>query len=317
MMSDLTSMIVVRLIGLALLAVGAVSALLGPAETHVFSLFREGGRFHYDGFGFGSLMFANISIQIAGYYVIAVLCIPLAYGHLRLRSWVKPAMTTLLVDWLAVGLPFSLVALGILVTSKKLGLASLPVLILGLLLVYPVLPLMLLWFYRSRAAGRVLDTAHAASDWLSVTPLRVRVATSLLVLMAVVLHFPLLLGGLFPLFGRMASGLRGVLLIDMSIVTVAALVWGVAWRYRWAWWGAILFLGLLTVSSTVTFLANQPHEIVELIPLAPTEVEAVSGIPMQGYQLALLTGMVPAATLIAIAVARREFAYASENSRAA
>ena len=66
--SDQTSIIVVRLVGLALLVVGVVSALVGPAETYVFRLFREGGRFHFEGFGFGSLMFANITIQIAGYY---------------------------------------------------------------------------------------------------------------------------------------------------------------------------------------------------------------------------------------------------------
>jgi hypothetical protein len=226
-------------------------------------------------------------------------------------------MTTLLVDWLAVGLPFSLAALGILVTSKELGPATFPALILGLLLVYPVLPLVLIWFYRSRGVGRALDTAHATSNWISATPLRVRVATSLIVLLAVVLHFPLLLGGLFPLFGVMISGLHGVLLIDMSIVTIAALAWGVARRYRWAWWGAVVLLGLLTGSSTVTFLANPPHEIIELVPLAPREIEAVSAIPMQGYQLACFVGIVPAATLIATVVARREFADDSGDSLAA
>jgi hypothetical protein len=316
-MSTTTSIIIIRLVGLMLLVVGTLSALLGPAETHVFSMFREGGRFHYEGFGFGSLMFANISIQIAGYYVIAALCIPVAYGHLRLRWWVKPAMTTLLVDWLAVGLPFSLVALGILVTSKELGPATLPALILGLLLVYPVIPLVLIWFYGSRGAGRALDTANATSNWMSATPLRVRVATSLIVLLAVVLHFPLLLGGLFPLFGVMFSGLHGVFLIDLSIVAVAALAWGVALRYRWAWWGTVVLLGLLTVSSTVTFLTNQPHEIMKLVPLAPREIEAVSAIPVQGYQLALFAGIVPAATLIATVVARQEFVDDSGDSSAA
>ena len=56
-------------------------------------------------------MFANIVIQIAGYYIIAAMCIPLGYGHLKLRWWARAAMTTLLVDWLIVGLPLSLIAL--------------------------------------------------------------------------------------------------------------------------------------------------------------------------------------------------------------
>jgi hypothetical protein len=305
--SDQWATVMIRVIGAVLLLIGGVCALVGPAETHVFHMFEEGGRFQYEGFRFGSLMFANIAIQIAGYYVIAALCIPLGYGHLRLRWWARPAMTTLLIDWLIVGSPLSLVALAILVTSKNLGPASLPAVVLGFLLLYPVLPIVLLWFYRGQAASRVLRPIGGSAGWLSDTPQSVRVAASLLVLLALVLHFPLLLGGLFPLFGQVAAGLRGVLLIDVSIAATAILIWGIVRRFQWAWWCAVVFLGLLTCSLAVTFLTNEPHEIVALMPLAPQEVEAVSGIPMRGYHLALLAGMIPAATLIAVVVSRRGF----------
>ena len=50
------SIAVIRLVGIVLLLIGVASALIGPAETYVFHLFGEGGRFHYEGFGFGSLM---------------------------------------------------------------------------------------------------------------------------------------------------------------------------------------------------------------------------------------------------------------------
>ena len=57
----------------------------------------------------------------------------------------------------------------------------------------------------------------------------------------------------------------------------------------------------------MTFLTTTPHEIVALMPFAPLEAEAVSGIPMRGYHLALFAGMIPLATLIAVAVSRRDF----------
>jgi len=174
-----------------------VSALLGPAEVHVFYWFEDGGRFHYGGAGFGSLMFANIAIQIAGYYVIAVLCIPLGYGHLKLRWWTPAIMTTLLIAWLIVGLPLSLTALMMLVTSKGVSLVSLPFVALGFILLYPVIPIMLLRFYRSPSAQRAFQTAEIPSNWLSETPQNVKVAVSLMVLLALVLHFPLLLDGFF------------------------------------------------------------------------------------------------------------------------
>jgi glucan phosphoethanolaminetransferase (alkaline phosphatase superfamily) len=123
--------------------------------------------------------------------------------------------------------------------------------------------------------------------------------------MVLVLHFPLLFGGFFPLFGRAVLGLPGVLLIDLTIVTAVILTWGIAQRRRWAWWCAIVFLGLMTVSSTVTFLAIPPQQIVAWMPFAPLEAGALSGVPMQGYHLALLVGAIPAATLVAVAISGR------------
>ncbi len=250
---------------------------------------------------------ANIAIQIAGYYIIAALCIPLGYGHLKLRWWTRAAMTTLLVDWLIVGLPLSLIALVMLVTSKEVSLASLPVVALGFILLYPVLPIVLLRFYRSRTAQRAFQAADVPSNWLSDTPEAVKVAVSLMVLVALTLHFPLLFDGFFPLFGRVVFGLPGVLIIDLSIATVVILAWGIARRYYWAWWCAVVFLGILTTSSAVTFLANPMCDIVAQMPFAPLEAEALSGMPICGYHLALFVGAIPAATLIAVAVSRRGF----------
>ena len=303
--SDRAAVSLMRIIGVALLLIGVASALLGPAETYVFQLFEDGGQFHYEGFGFGSLMFANIVIQIAGYYVIAALCIPLGYAHLRLRWWARPAMTTLLIDWLIVGLPLSLVASMILVTSKRVSPAGLALAVLGFLLLYPILPIVLLSFYRSKAARRVFRDTDAPPSWFSDTPESVRVAASLLALMVLILHFPLLLGGIFPFFGRTVLGLPGVIMIDLALAAAAVLTWGAVRRRYWAWWCATAFLGLMTVSSTVTFLANPPHQIVAAISFAPLEAEALSRVPMQGYHLALLAGAIPAATFVAVAVSRR------------
>jgi len=166
---------------------------------------------------------------------------------------------------------------------------------------------MLLRFYRSPAAQRAFQTAEIPSNWLSATPEAVKVAVSLLVLLAVVLHFPLLFNGLFPLFGRVVLGLPGTVLVDLSIATTVILIWGISQRYYWSWWCAVVFLGLFTTSCAATFLTIPPHDIVAQLPLAPLEVEALSGIPMRGYHVALFVGVIPTATLIAVAVSRPSF----------
>ena len=107
-------------IGLALLLGGLFAALLGPVELYCFYLFAEGGRFHYEGFNFGSLMFGNIAIQIVGYYIIAAIGITLGYGHLRFRPWARTITLTLLWDWLILGLPLTIILFLILLTAKDL-----------------------------------------------------------------------------------------------------------------------------------------------------------------------------------------------------
>ena len=69
-------------------------AFIGPLEMYCFYLFSEGGRFHYEGFGFGSFMFANIAAQIVGYYLIALVAIPLGYGHVKRLRWARTLSLT-------------------------------------------------------------------------------------------------------------------------------------------------------------------------------------------------------------------------------
>ncbi len=308
---------VIRAIGTVLLVLGVTSALVGPAEIHTFYLFEEGGRFHYEGFGFGSLMFANIAIQVAGYYVLAALCIPLGYGNLKLRWWAQPVMTTLLVDWLLVGLPLSLTASLMLVTSKGVSAASLPLLALAFILMYPVLPALLLWFYRRPATQRAFQATDFQSNWLADTPQSVVVVGSLMVLMVLVLHFPLLFDGLVPLFGRIVLGWPGVLIVDCLIAATVILTWGLSQRQYWSWWCAVILLGLVTASTAVTFLTVPPHQIVPQMRFAPLEAEALSGLPLRGYHLAALFSAIPAVTLTAVAVSRREFNGAASHSTGA
>ena len=102
---------VLAVIGALLLLVGVAAAVLGPVEVYCFYLFSEGGRFHYEGFGFGSLMFGVIAWQIIGYYAIALLFIPLGYGHVRPRRWARVLMLSLLYCGLIVGVPLMVVFL--------------------------------------------------------------------------------------------------------------------------------------------------------------------------------------------------------------
>ena len=112
------------LIGILLLAAGIVIGFFGPLEMYCFYLFSEGGRFHYEGFGFGSFLFGNIAAQIIGYYLIGIVGVGLGYGHLAMRRWARKLTLTLLWFWVIFGIPLTLVFLFVLFSSKELSMVA-------------------------------------------------------------------------------------------------------------------------------------------------------------------------------------------------
>jgi len=167
--------LVLALIGAPLLLIGIAATLLGPVEMYCFYLFSDGGRFHYKGFGFGSFMFGNIAAQIVGYYLIAMILIPLGYDHLKLRRWTRPLSLALLWSWLVVGMPLALVFFFILLASKEISVPAAMVTVVLLAASYFVIPGLLIRFYRSRDVRLTFEARDPRSGWIERLPVPVLV----------------------------------------------------------------------------------------------------------------------------------------------
>jgi hypothetical protein len=283
--------LVLAVIGVLLLIVGAVAAFLGPLEMYCFYLFSEGGRFHYDGFGFGSFMFGNMACQIIGYYLIALLCIPLGYGHLKVRRWARTLSLALLRFWLVVGIPLTIVFLFILVTAKDLSLAAVLAVVVFLGVSYLVLPALLIRFYRSRGVRLTFEARDPSSYWIERLPIPILVLCSLFLFCVVALHVPIFFKGLFPLFGVWLSDLEGIFMLDVSILCLVCLIWGTLKLRPWAWWGSLIYFGLLTFSAVLTLSRSSFLDILSRLDFPPTEMEALQGLPFQGAHFALFVGV--------------------------
>lgn len=298
---------ILKIGGAALLLIGLAAAAIGPLEIGTFYSFSEGGRFHYDGFGFGSFMFAYIAVQVAGYYVIAALGISLGIGHLRLRRWALALSEALIGVWLIAGLPLTLLAVFMLITSKPLSTPALLISGLAFLVVYPVGPLALGWFYRRPAIRRTFEADDAPESWFECLPLPVRVLGLLLVLTMVLLHFPLLTNGTYPWFGVLLSGKAGINALDATILLLGVIVWGVARRDRWAWWAVLILFAALALSSGLTFSRVTVADTLQAMAFPPYELDLFSGVPFLGWRPALAALLLPLVVLVYAAFTHRYF----------
>jgi hypothetical protein len=303
-------------IGLLMLLIGIVAAFMGPIEIYCFYLFSEGGRFHYEGFGFGSFMFGNIACQIIGYYVIAAVFIPLGYGHVRMRRWARTVSLTLLWFWLVVGLPLAILFLLVLVTAKELTLITVLVTVLLLLLSYFVIPGLLIRFYQSQNVQSTFEANDERSYRIEDLPIPILVLCALFVFYIIALHVPILFNGIFPLFGVLLFDLEGISLIDVSIVCLTLLLWGTARSKAWAWWGSVAYFSLLISSLLSTLLRSSLSDILSGMRFAPTEMEALRGVPLQGFHLAAFLGLPLVVTLGLVLCSRKYFASAESIDEA-
>jgi MFS family permease len=294
-------------IGGLLLLGGIVIGFFGPLEMTCFTLFSEGGRFHYEGFGFGSFMFGNIAAQIIGYYLIAAVCVPLGYGHMTTRRWARKLTLALLWFWVIFGIPLIIVFLFTLFSSKDLSIAGGLLALVMAGLAYFVVPWFLMRFYRSRDVRLTFETRDPKPSWIDDLPQPVLVLGALFLFYIVVLHIPIFFNGIFPFFGLLLIDLAGIFFIDVSIFCLAGLAWGVLKLKPWAWWGSLVFLSLLTLSVIVTFSQCSLVDVLSRMRFPPTEMEILGGLPFHGFHLALALGVPLLVTLGLLVFSKRYF----------
>jgi len=293
--------------GVILLLVGVAMAFLGPMEMYVFYLFSEGGRFHYEGFGFGSFMFGNIAAQIVGYYLIAMVCMPLGYGNIVRRRWARTLSLTALGFWLVAGIPFMVAFMFVLMASKEVTLPTALIALIILALCYAVVPVLLIRFYRSRDVQLIFEKKDPRPNWLEDVPLPVLVVCAVFGLTIAVLHVLILFNGVFPLFHTLVFELRGIELIAVSILILVGLIWGLLRLRSWAWWGALVYWGYLTFSTIAALSRMTFAEILSRMKFSPLEMDILDGIPLHGADLAVLAGIPLLVTLGLLAYSRRYF----------
>ena len=298
---------IISWIGVFLLLVGLVAAVLGPVEMYCFYLFSEGGRFHFDGFGFGSVVFASIAWQIIGYYMIALVCIPLGFGHLKPRRWAKTLSLAGLGAWLVVGIPLTLVTLVLLVAYKPMNIVSLVMAMLVGLFLYPGLPIILLRFYKNRGVRLTFEKRDPQFYWTEKLPLPVLTLAMLLFFYWLIAHVPIFFNGVFPLFGVLLTGLPGIVGMTVVIMCMAVLIWGVLRVEMWAWWGTLFLLCAVIATIVITLAPLSFQDIVSAVNLPPLESEAMQGVPLRGWHFSLFISLPLLATIGLLVTAKVNF----------
>jgi hypothetical protein len=172
---------------------------------------------------------------------------------------------------------------------------------------YLLVPVVLIWFYRSKDTRSTFEARDPNSYWVESVPVPVLVLGLLMAFYAVALHIPIFFNGLFPLFGEWINGLQGIAFLAVSILLMLFLAWGLVRLKTWAWWGSLTLLAMLTVSSVLTLSRSGFSDILAAMRFPPTEMDLLSGIPIEGLHLAPFVGIPPLASIALLLYSGRYF----------
>jgi hypothetical protein len=299
--------LILKIIGILSLLIGSISTLISPLEIYCYYLFSKGGRFHYEGFGMGSFMFAFITFQIIGYYLIAIIFLILGYGHVKLKSWIKKYAIILLKTWLVIGLPLIIAVILLSAMTKDLSIYFGIFFIIVLLSLYFIIPFYLLRFYKSDKLDQLLELNKETDHWLERYPERILILVFLFIFYALCLHILIFFRGIFPFFGLFLFNVSGIIIIELTLICLFILIWGTLKQKVWAWWGSILFFLFATISLIITCLNHSYSEILSILNFPAREMEAFQGMPLQSYHFIIFFGIPLMATIWLIYKSKRPF----------
>ena len=208
-----------------MIAAGLVAATIAPLEFSLFSKITK------NLVGFGYLGFAAHSGQIFGFYLVAVVLIPLGYGHILLRPWAHKLSITAVWSWLILGIPCMALVASIFVAYKAP--TDLGALVFGALalLLYPTFPAAIALFYRS-SDTRAQFQASGHSTWIENAPQPVLVLGTVVTFYVFALHAPLFLNGTVPFGCGFRSGIEGYTITSVAILCLTFVAWGLFNRRR-------------------------------------------------------------------------------------
>jgi len=267
--------------GVVLLLIGAVCALLAAAGF-------LGAVLNQPGYNW------KMSIGSAALYVtFAASFVWLGIGSILARRWARTLILMLAWAWWITGILNAAVLAFLLPTMTKwmmLGgefgsdvervypivLAVALILTVALLV---VLPGVLILFYRS---SHVLATVEARDPRLSWTERRPRPVVLLSVAHAVLAYFLVLNGFMYgwtvPLFGVVAGGWAGALVVLASTGASVYLTAALYERGPSAWWIATGLAAAWTVSAVTTFLRVPIADYGEAIGMPPESLQVLAAM---------------------------------------
>jgi len=266
-------LVFIRIVGILLLLVGLLSLFCVPAEFTSLYGFIDGGDFHFEGFGFGSLMFAFIVFSGMVYASLALVCIPLGIGTLQLKRWGFTLSLAVLKAFLLLGLALTISLLFSFELWNNLEFSLTLTILLVVLLFFVALPFALIRVYKHPSIESLFHSSPK-------DPFENQHPDTLIIILlnlfwVFVLFLFVFFKGAFPFMGDFVFKKDGTYFLSMAIVALLVLSYFYYGNTSYARVGMIAFYLILFLTFAYTFVSVSTNEFIQMLDLPMYELEKV------------------------------------------
>ena len=222
---------------------------------------------------------ASAVANIVIYSLLACYFFTVGVGSIRKRRWARALSLVVSSMWLAVGI----VAVGVVTTllpkltaifppSQTTWMVTMMFVVLGI--VYILLPLVLVLFYRSPHVRATCEMRDPGSRWTDRVPLPILalVIAMALAAMSVVISLSY---GMVPLFGVIVTGAPAVIVLLAFAGLCAFLAVQLFRMKRSAWWTSVFFVVFGVVNAVVTFARVDLEKLYEQMGIMTPQLRAM------------------------------------------
>ncbi len=201
---------------------------------------------------------------------MAFLLIPTGIGTFKLHDWGRKLSLNLRYIWLILGISItSTFIVSLPEFLKNINLSAISFILVFIALIGIIIPFIFIKTYKSERLRNIFKNKN--KNFIDEVPQAVLLICSLNIIFILLLHAGALLQYIFPFFGKIILHREGVHYISSAVFILAILTYGFWKRYSWAFWGLIIYYGLMLVSITMTFSKYSLTDIINLLNLPSYE----------------------------------------------
>jgi len=266
--------VLIKIIGVFCLVVGLFSLFLIPAEFTSFYAFSEGSNFYYKGFGFGSLMFAFIILNVLAYFTLAVSSIPLGIGNFTLKKWGLNLSLAFSKTTLIIGIATLISFLSSFDLIKVLEPYQTLIILTFFLVFLIIVPYALIRFYKNPKTTQLFQDSIPDNDFEKQPPINLTIIL-LNLFWILIFYLFIFLKGVFPLFGDFVFKREGTYLLSTAIFGLFVLTYLFYKNKYYVKFLMIIYYIILLFAFMLTFLKFSTNDLVSLLNLPVYEIEKV------------------------------------------